>query len=90
MGFLLQDMDSMVMTTMVIEREIENARSIRDTGAGGKRKESQSSSSSGNKSKASSSRGLGFRAVAIKAKVRPGLLVMRDRQFFVSAINLYI
>ena len=27
-GFLLQDMDSMVRTTMAIEREIEDARSI--------------------------------------------------------------
>ena len=46
MGLLLQDMNSMVITSMAIEREIEEARSIRDTGAGGKRKESQSSSSS--------------------------------------------
>ena len=30
-GFLLQDMDSMVRTAMAIEREIEDARSIRDT-----------------------------------------------------------
>ena len=44
-GLLLQNMDSMVRTAMAIEREIEDARSIRDTGAGGKRKESQSSSS---------------------------------------------
>ena len=56
-GLLLQDMDSMVMTTMTIEREIEDAWSIRDAGASGKRKESQSSSSSGKKPKASSSRG---------------------------------
>ena len=27
-GFLLQDMDSMVMTTKAIEREIDDARSI--------------------------------------------------------------
>ena len=39
MGFLLQDMDSMVKTTMAIEREIDDARSIRDMGAGDKRKE---------------------------------------------------
>ena len=38
-GFLLQDMDSMVRTTMAIEREIEDERSIRDTGASAKRKE---------------------------------------------------
>ena len=54
-GFLLQDMDSMVRTSMAIEREIEDARSIRDSGVGDKRKEGQSSSSSGKKSKASSS-----------------------------------
>ena len=54
-GLLLQDMDSMVKTAMAIEREIEDARNIRD--AGGKRKESQSSSSSGKKPMASSSRG---------------------------------
>ena len=45
-GFLLQDMDSMVRTAMAIEREIENERSIRDTGASDKRKEGQLSSSS--------------------------------------------
>ena len=47
----------MVRTTMAIEREIENAQSIRDAGAGGKRKESQSSSSLEKKPKASSSQG---------------------------------
>ena len=57
LGFLLQDMDSMVMTAMAIKREIEDARSIRDVGTSGKRKESQSSSSSGKKPKASSSQG---------------------------------
>ena len=56
-GHNLQDMDSMVSTALIIEREIENARSVRDAGASYKRKESQSSSSSGKKSKASSSRG---------------------------------
>ena len=50
-------MDSMVGTTLTIEREIENARSTRDMGASGKRKESQSSSSLGKKQRASSSRG---------------------------------
>ena len=45
-GFLLQDMDSMARTTMAIEREIDDARSIRDAGASEKRKESQPSSSS--------------------------------------------
>ena len=38
-GLLLRDMDSMVSTTMAIEREIDDARSIRDAGASEKRKE---------------------------------------------------
>ena len=38
-GFLLQDMDSMVRTYMAIEREIEDAQSIRDAGTSGKSKE---------------------------------------------------
>ena len=42
---------------MAIEREIEDAQSIRDASFSGKRKEIQSSSSSGKKIKASSSRG---------------------------------
>ena len=44
-GFLLQDMDFMVRTAMTIEREIDDAKSIRDAGASGNRKESQPSSS---------------------------------------------
>ena len=36
-GFLLQDMDTMVRIAMAIEREIEDARSIRDTVASDKR-----------------------------------------------------
>ena len=49
MGFLLQDMDSMVRTTMAIEREIDDVKSIWDAGASGKRKEGQPSSSTGKK-----------------------------------------
>ena len=56
-GLCLQDMDFMVRTAMAIEREIEDARGIRDVSVGGKRKESQSSSSLGKKPRASSSRG---------------------------------
>ena len=44
-GLDLQDMDSMVETTLTIEREIEDARRTRDAGVSSKRKESQSSSS---------------------------------------------
>ena len=39
-------MDSMVRMTMTMEREIDDARSIRDTGASDKRKEGQPYSSS--------------------------------------------
>ena len=56
-GLRLQDMDSMVGTSLTIEREIEDARSTQDAGVSSKRKESQSSSSSRNKQRASSSRG---------------------------------
>ena len=46
-GLLLQDMDSMVKTALAIEGEIDDAHSIRDMGAGDKRKEGHPSSSSG-------------------------------------------
>ena len=45
-GLFQQDMDSMVRTTIAIEREIDDAWSIRDTGASDRRKEGQLSSSS--------------------------------------------
>ena len=48
-GFLLQYMDSMVRMTMTINREIEDAQSIRDMVASGNRKEDHASSSSGKK-----------------------------------------
>ena len=53
-GLRLQDMDSMVGTTLTIEREIEDARSTRDAGVGSKR-EDQPSSSSGKRQKTSAS-----------------------------------
>ena len=56
-GLRLRDMDSMVGTTLTIEREIKDARSTRDVGVSIKRKESQSYSSSGKRQRASSSRG---------------------------------
>ena len=49
-GFRLRDMDSMVGTTLTMEREIEDARSTRDAGVGSKR-EDQPSSSSGKRQK---------------------------------------
>ena len=53
-GLRLRDMDSMVGTTLTIEREIEDARSTRDAGVGDKR-EDQPSSSSGKRQKTSAS-----------------------------------
>ena len=38
-GFRLQDMDSMVETTLTIEREIEDTWNTRDTGVGSKRED---------------------------------------------------
>ena len=53
-GLRLRDRDSMVRTTLTIEREIEDARNTRDTGVGSKR-EDQPSSSSGKRQKTSAS-----------------------------------
>ena len=53
-GLRLRDMDSMVGTTLIIEREIEDAWSTRDAGVGSKR-EDQPSSSSGKRQKTSAS-----------------------------------
>ena len=43
-GLRLQDMNSMVGTSLAIEREMEDARGIWDASAGGKSKEDQPSS----------------------------------------------
>ena len=50
-------MDSMIKTALAIEREVEDARSIRDMGVNEKSKENQSSSSSGKKQRTSVLRG---------------------------------
>ena len=49
MGLFLQDLDLMVKTVMTIEMEVDNARSVRDSGVKDKKKESQPSSSSSGK-----------------------------------------
>ena len=41
-GLRLRDRDSMVGTTLTIEREIEDARNTRDTGVGSKREDQTS------------------------------------------------
>ena len=51
-GFRLRDMDSMVGTTLTIEREIKDTWNTRDTGVGSKR-EDQLPSSSGKRQKTS-------------------------------------
>ena len=57
-GLLLQDLDLIVKTTMVIEREVDDARSIRDVGFKDKIKDSQRySSCSGKKQRTSTSQG---------------------------------
>ena len=69
-GLRLQDMDSMVGTTLTIEREIENARSTRDASVNSKRKDGQSSSSSGKRQRASSSRGFQSRGHSGQGQMR--------------------
>ena len=87
-GHNLQDMDSLVSTALIIEREIEDAWSIRDAGSSGKRKESQSASSSRRSQRLLVHEG--FRATTIRAKVRLGLPVRRERRLIISAISLNI
>ena len=53
-GFHLRDMDSMVGTTLTIEREIEDTWNTRDTGVSNK-KEDHISPSSGKRQKTSAS-----------------------------------
>ena len=56
-GLFLQYMNSMVKTSMAIDREIDDARSIQNTGASERRKKGEPSSSLGNKQKTSVPRG---------------------------------
>ena len=53
-GLLLQDMDSMVMIAMAIEREVDDTQSIQDVGASDKWNESQLFLSSSRKKKRTS------------------------------------
>ena len=48
-GLLLQDIDLMIKKTMAIEKEVDDARSIRNAGVKDERKESQPSFSSSRK-----------------------------------------
>ena len=69
-GIRLQDMDSMVVIALTIEREIEDAPSTRDASVISKRKDNQSSSNSGKRQRASSSQGS-------QSRVHPGQGQMR-------------
>ena len=53
-GFLLQDLNSIVKTAMTIEREVDDAWNIRDVSVKDKRRESQPSSSRSRKKQRSS------------------------------------
>ena len=71
----------MVKTVMAIEREreIEDAQSIRDTGASGKRKKDQPSSSLGKKQKTSIPKGFQGWVADIRTKAISGLLASQDQ-----------
>ena len=70
-GLLLQDMDLMVKIAMTIEREVDDAQSIRDAGVKDKRKESQPSSSSlGKEQRTSSPQGFQGQGWDIRAKAK--------------------
>ena len=71
LGFLLQDLDSMVKTTMDFEREVKDTRNIWDAGVKDKRRESQPSSSrSGKKIGFLLCKGFKDKVMAIMAKVK--------------------
>ena len=73
-GLLLQDMDSMVRTTMAIEKEIDVAKRIRDAGVSGKKNENRFSSGSGKRQWLPFHEDLQDKAAAIRAKAKLGLL----------------
>ena len=61
-------MDSMVRTSMAIEKEIDDARSIHDVGASEKKRENQSSSNSGKKQRTSTSQGFQGQGLARRGR----------------------
>ena len=78
-GLLLQDMDSMVRTTLAIEREIDDARSIRDIGAGDKRKKGSLLRTWERSKELLFYEGFQDRAADFRAKARSRLLASQDR-----------
>ena len=73
-GLLLQDMDSMVRTALAREREIDDARSIRDMGVGDKRKEGSLLRTRERSKELLFYEGFQDRAAAFRAKARSRLL----------------
>ena len=80
MGLLLQDLNSMVRTSMSIEREVDDAWNIRDAGVvKDKRKESQPSSfGSGKKIRLLLRKGFKDMATIIRAKAKVVYLQVVD------------
>ena len=79
-GLRLRDMDSMVGTALIIEREIEDARSTRDVSVGRKREDQPSSSS-----------GRGRRLLlhtSFRTRARIRHLVSQDRGYVTSSDSL--
>ena len=77
-------MDYIVRTAMAIEREIDDARSIKDMGAGDKRKEGQPSSSSGKSRRLLVHKGFKDKTTAIRANVYFGDLGACLRHYIVD------
>ena len=72
-------MDSMVRTALAIEREIDDARNIRDTGAGDKRKRVSLLRARERSKVLLFYEGFQDRVVAFKAKARSRILASQDR-----------
>ena len=86
-GLRLQDMDSLVMTALAIEREMDDAQGIRDESAGGKRKEDQPSSNLGVEVKAF--REARYRCSSLGCRVRVDL-IGRNYELEISKILLMV
>ena len=78
-GFLLQDIDSMVRTTMAIEREIEDAWSIRQTVLVARGRGINFLLVRERSRRLICSEDLKDEAAAIRAKAIPGFLISQDQ-----------
>ena len=70
-GLLLHDLDSMVRTAIVIEKEVDDAQNIRDVGVKDKKRETQPSfSNSGKRQRSSTPQGFQGQGHSYQAKAR--------------------